>query len=444
MVGTIRLSALLLVGVAVSLNEAHAGSLKEASVTEAVNTVSYQSTADAPQKSAAVGTTIAPGNIVRTGVKSRAELQFNDKTITRIGANSAFSFDADKQAMNLQEGTALFSKPKDNSTFEITTPAATCSISGTTGFMEVRPGKDGAHSPFIFGLIEGHTNVTIAGKSYSVGPGQLLVRTISGQVNFLSFNIPNFLAHAGLLKDFKSTLPNQTDIDAAVSKFVSLERRGFITPSNISIAATTQLIGFYANAAADYHQFNGLTQQLNLAQQVSAFQGQVAQMGAMQQTMTSNSGSGGFVNVGGDGVIHGQLVWTTPSDLDLHLILPDGQGEVYFGNRSITFNDGAATATLDHDNVGGAPDVAPNEYVENIAVTGVPLAGAYQFVVQDFNNHGVPDPISYTLTTTGDGGSNSTVTHGTVSSTNPVASPVVVNHITGPSEPPVNQSVVRP
>jgi hypothetical protein len=427
MVCIARLSALLLVSVAVSLGEAHAGSLKEASVTEAVNTVSYQSTPDAPQKSAGVGTTIAPGNIVRTGVKSRAELQFNDNTITRIGANSAFSFDADKQAMNLQEGTALFSKPKDNSTFEITTPAATCSISGTTGFMEVRPGQDKNHASFIFGLIEGHTAVNVGGKTYNVGAGQLLVRTLSGNVNFVAFNIPNFIAHAGLMKDFKSKLPNMADINKAVAKFVSLQARGFIEPTTISVAGTSQLIGFYANAVADFNQYNGINSQLTLAQQVATFQSQAAQM-SMQQPMNPNSGGGGFVNVGGEGVIHGQLIWYVPADLDLHLILPGGAGEVYYGNRTITFNGGTATAALDHDNVGGAPDIQPNEYVENITVTGSPSFGAYQFVVHDFSNHGVPDPISYTLTTTGNGGATSTVTTGTVSSTNPVATPVVVYH----------------
>jgi hypothetical protein len=327
---SIRLPALFLLAVAASLSEVRADSLKQASVTEAINTVSYQSSAAAPQKSASVGTTIYPDNIVRTGVKSRAELQFNDNTITRIGANSAFSFDADKQAMNLEEGTALFSKPKDNSSFEITTPAATCSISGTTGFMEVRPGKDKAHDSFIFGLIEGHTTVTTGGKSYQVNSGQLIVRTMGGSVNFVAFDIPNFLAKAGLLKDFKSKLPNQADIDRASAKFVSLEKRGFIEPTRFSIGSNNQAVAFYANAVGDFHQYNGITDQVNLIRQIQNFQGQVAQLNMMQNS--GNSGSGGFVNVGGSGIIHGQLIWTVDVDLDLHLILPNGAGEVYYGH----------------------------------------------------------------------------------------------------------------
>ena len=50
------------------------------------------------------------------------------------------------------------------------------------------------------------------------------------------------------------------------------------------------------------------------------------------QSATGDGGGGGvFVPVGGDGVIRGQLVWTSNADLDLHLILPDNQ-EVFFAN----------------------------------------------------------------------------------------------------------------
>lgn len=405
---------------------ANASSLKQASVTESVNTVSYQRNADAPQKSADVGTTIYPHNIVRTGVKSRAELQFNDNTITRIGANSAFSFDSENQAINLQEGTALFSKPKDNSSFEITTPAATCSISGTTGFMAVKPGSK-SHASFIFGLIEGHTAVTIGGKTYNVGSGQLLVRTLSGSVSFVAFDIPRFLEKAGLIKDFKSRLPNQADIDRAVARFVSLENRGFIEPTAFSVGSTDNLIAFYANAASNLKNIENLTDQLNLERQIQAFQAQI-QAPPLQVAAASGSGGGGFQNVGGSGVIHGQLVWNVDVDLDLHLILPNGQGEVYYANPSVPFNNGLATATLDHDNLGGTIDVQPSSRVENIVVTGTVPAGAYQFYVHDYNSYSTTSPISYTLTTTGNGGTTTQVQTGTLSGTGANSPTVTVTH----------------
>jgi uncharacterized protein YfaP (DUF2135 family) len=88
--------------------------------------------------------------------------------------------------------------------------------------------------------------------------------------------------------------------------------------------------------------------------------------------------------VGGTGVIRGQLVWTTSADLDLHLTLPDEQ-HVYFANRNVPFNGGRATATLDHDNLGGTIDAPPGKRVENIAVNGNPSNGNYTFFVNSFS-----------------------------------------------------------
>ena len=107
---------------AFAMSSAWAEPLQQASVTEAVNSVSYQSNENAPQEPASAGTIIHPDNVVRTGIKSRAELQFNDRTVTRMGANSVFSFDAQAQKLNLEQGSMLFCKPKDAGTFQISTP----------------------------------------------------------------------------------------------------------------------------------------------------------------------------------------------------------------------------------------------------------------------------------------------------------------------------------
>lgn len=112
------------------------------------------------------------------------------------------------------------------------------------------------------------------------------------------------------------------------------------------------------------------------------------------------SGGGDFVPVGGDGVIRGQLVWTSTADLDLHLILPDNQ-EVFFANPSVTFNNGRATAKLDHDNLGGTIDQQPNIRVENIAINGTLSGGAYTFFGHSFFTSNTSD--SFTLTVSNNG-----------------------------------------
>ena len=394
---------------------AWAAPLEKASVTEAVNTVSYQSDATSAQKPAPPGTTIYPSNIVRTGVASRAELQFNDNTITRMGSNSVFSFDAKAQTMNLQQGTALFSKPKNADTFQISTPAATCSITGTTGFLSVEPVK--GKMIMLFGLVEGHTSIDVGGKTYPLSTGQLLLST-GGLVRVVNFNIANFLAEAGLVKRFKSKLPNDRDIKKALARFVDLEKRGFIEPTTFNFAMDSHGLELTYTAS------NQNQQQINqIGNQVQTFGIQ-----QMMQRPDTNPGSG-FVNLGGNGIIHGQLIWTANVDLDLHLVLPGSQGEVYYGDKTIQFNGNTATAQLDVDDT-GAPNAPGNEHVENISVSGNPSSGAYDFYAHYYGNgySGYTGPVSYTLTTTGNGGATTTTTPGVFTSVGQNSPTVVVTH----------------
>jgi NADH:ubiquinone oxidoreductase subunit 6 (subunit J) len=124
-----------------------------------------------------------------------------------------------------------------------------------------------------------------------------------------------------------------------------------------------------------------------------------------RQSVASSTGStgstGDFLDVGSTGLIRGQLVWNTSADLDLHLILPDHQ-EVFFANPSVTFNNGRATAVLDHDNQGETIDVPPTSRVENIAVNGIPSSGTYTFFVNSFNASPAGSD-AFTLTVSGGG-----------------------------------------
>ncbi|HEX8311235.1 MAG TPA: FecR domain-containing protein, partial [Chthoniobacteraceae bacterium] len=49
---------------------------------------------------------------VRTGTASRAELLFQDATLTRLGANTLFSFKSGTRDMSLPDGTMLLQVPK--------------------------------------------------------------------------------------------------------------------------------------------------------------------------------------------------------------------------------------------------------------------------------------------------------------------------------------------
>ena len=62
---------------------------------------------------AKVGTTLQDGEYLKTGAKSRAELDLANQSVTRVGANTIFNYTAGNNEVDLQAGTILFSKPKD-------------------------------------------------------------------------------------------------------------------------------------------------------------------------------------------------------------------------------------------------------------------------------------------------------------------------------------------
>src|SRR5215212_8979307 len=88
----------LLTGVAFSLllspAAASAADLSQAVVRQKVNVVTLAPTLGAPPRPVSQGAVVRNENVVRTGTESRAELEFPDLTLARLGSNSIFSFDA--------------------------------------------------------------------------------------------------------------------------------------------------------------------------------------------------------------------------------------------------------------------------------------------------------------------------------------------------------------
>jgi hypothetical protein len=108
---------------------------KQARVTEVIREVNLLSgqTASRP---AAVNDAVNESNAVRTGNDSRAELMFTDQTLTRLGANTVFSFGAAARTYNLGSGAILMTAPRQTGTVKISAGVATCAVSGFTGIVE--------------------------------------------------------------------------------------------------------------------------------------------------------------------------------------------------------------------------------------------------------------------------------------------------------------------
>ena len=117
-----------------------AGPLTEARVNKIINEVTVLDPA-AGVHAASINEVIKNEIGLKTGIKSRSELLFQDNTLTRIGPESFFSFKPGTREMALKEGTMLLQVPKGIGGAKIRTAAVTASITGTTIMMEYHPKK---------------------------------------------------------------------------------------------------------------------------------------------------------------------------------------------------------------------------------------------------------------------------------------------------------------
>ena len=110
---------------------------------------------------------------VRTGIQSRAELLFQDNTLTRLGSDALFSFKAGTRDMTLDRGTMLLQVPKGLGGARIRTAAVTAAITGTTIMMENIPGS---HVKVL--VLEGSLRLSINGRlgeSVVLNPGKMVI-----------------------------------------------------------------------------------------------------------------------------------------------------------------------------------------------------------------------------------------------------------------------------
>jgi hypothetical protein len=116
---------------------AGAAPLGQAVITQVENDVRHQAPGST-ERPAKVKDVVRGTDTVRTGSKSQAELEFEDRTITRLGANSIFTFDPGQRQFELKRGWLLFDMPKGAGGGRIVTPAGTAAIEGTAGIVCVR------------------------------------------------------------------------------------------------------------------------------------------------------------------------------------------------------------------------------------------------------------------------------------------------------------------
>ena len=126
---------LLLLTMLTSVPALNAAALRKAQFTRIMNDVKVVPEQQQPLP-AKVGDSVSGNTAVSTGVQSRAELRFEDNTITRLGANCLFSLDEGSRTVDLKQGTILLQVPKGLGGARVRTAAITAVITGTTVMVE--------------------------------------------------------------------------------------------------------------------------------------------------------------------------------------------------------------------------------------------------------------------------------------------------------------------
>lgn len=170
---------------------------------------------------------------VSTGANSRAELIAPDGTVTRVGANTVFSFAADKREVKMQKGSILFHSPTGKGGGVISSEGAQAAVMGTTLIVTATPSGG-----FKLLVLEGKAKATLpSGNSIAVTAGQLTVVS-PGKTEFgpvLNFRLKDQVAGSSLLKGFRAPVASEGKVMASVEKQERMITDGRAEPTRLRV-----------------------------------------------------------------------------------------------------------------------------------------------------------------------------------------------------------------
>jgi FecR-like protein len=225
-----------------STHQTIAGPLTSAEVTKIINRVSVIDPAKGGHP-ATVRDVIKDDLGLQTGAKSRSELLFQDNTLTRIGAETFFSFKTGTRDMTLERGSMLLQVPKGLGGAKIHTAAVTAAITGTTIMMEYSPGQ------YLKVLVlEGSLRLSRNGSfgdSLVLHPGKMVIMRPDAK------RIPDpidvdlaEIVKTSTLVNFPGgdILPSMSLIQAAISDQTKEMAKGTLVPTNLVMGHGTKVV----------------------------------------------------------------------------------------------------------------------------------------------------------------------------------------------------------
>jgi FecR protein len=175
-----------------------ADQLQQARVSQVIQDVRLLEAQGAPRP-AVVNAKVTQGMGVRTGVESRAELTFTDLTITRLGANTIFSFKQGARELDLTSGAVLLEVPPKAPVVKVSTSAVTAAVTGGTALFATGP-------PTKFMVLEGTGTFYPAGhpeRAVTVHGGEMMMMTANGRMTKPEkFDVKLVVETSRLIQDF--------------------------------------------------------------------------------------------------------------------------------------------------------------------------------------------------------------------------------------------------
>ena len=188
--------------------------LTESTFTEIIQQANVVSATDKSTTPARTNLLFKAPDLVRTGPASRVEMTAPDKTITRIGANTIFTFAPGGRDILLERGSILFHAPAGVGGGAILNHGTAAAVLGTTMIGAILP--DGS---FKILDLEGKVKVTLKSQvSIELKPGQMVIVSPDGDAlgPVINFNLRRLLPHLLLVVGFSQPLSSLPLIDAAI------------------------------------------------------------------------------------------------------------------------------------------------------------------------------------------------------------------------------------
>lgn len=209
----------------------HATDFKQSKITEVVNDVQIISAANQTELKAAVNDIFAIPDLLRTGPASRAELVAADETITRVGANTIFSFDPASRTIDLKQGSLLFHSPHGKGGGSIHTGSATASVLGSTLIVSATP-----NGGFKVIALEDQADIKLPnGLHQRLNPGQMTFILPGGThlAPIILFRLDDLIMHSLLVKGFVNPLPSMPLLLDEINKQNKLIKSGKATDTGL-------------------------------------------------------------------------------------------------------------------------------------------------------------------------------------------------------------------